>query len=134
MADLTETSAGPARRAPAGRRHPADGGQAAVELVGIVFVLVLVALLAIQGVTVAQTASITQEAARNGARALSQGHDWRSVVENQVPDGLDLRDVEAVAADGTARVQVTLSAPLGLGDVAVTEITLTRSAEFPVED
>ena len=45
-----------------------ERGQASVELVGIVFTIVVVALLSIQGITVAQTASIAQEAARNGAR------------------------------------------------------------------
>lgn len=126
----TPTGAGPAH----GVVHGRDHGQAAVELVGIVFVVVLVALLAIQGITVAQTASITQEAARNGARALSQGGDWRSVVENQIPDGLELEEAESVADDGTARVQVTVSAPLGLGEMTVTDVSLTRSAEFPMED
>lgn len=112
---------------------PHDRGQAAVELVGIVFVVVLVALLAIQGITVAQTASITQEAARNGARALSQGDDWRSVVEDQIPDGLELEEAEPDTSDGTARLRVTVSAPLGLGEVAITDVSLTRSAEFPID-
>ncbi|MBL0885458.1 TadE/TadG family type IV pilus assembly protein [Myceligenerans indicum] len=116
-----------------GPRHH-DAGQAMVELVGVVFVIVLVALLAIQGITVAQTASITQEAARNGARALSQGEDWRSVVEEQIPDGLELEAAEFAAEDGTARVQVTVSAPLGLGEMQVTDVSLTRAAEFPMED
>ncbi|MBO0608754.1 TadE/TadG family type IV pilus assembly protein [Myceligenerans salitolerans] len=119
----------PARQWPATE----DRGQAAVELVGVVFVVLLVALLAIQGITVAQTASITQEAARNGARALSQGGDWLSVVENQIPDGLRLEDAEAATDDGTARVRVTVSAPLGLGEMTVTDVALTRSAEFPME-
>ncbi|GAB4084442.1 hypothetical protein GCM10028784_10720 [Myceligenerans cantabricum] len=114
--------------------HRHEHGQAAVELVGVVFAILLVAVLAIQGVTVAQTASISQEAARNGARALSQGHDWESVVENQIPAGLELEDVEFDDGDGTARVQVTVSAPLGLGEMRVTDVSLTRSAEFPMED
>ncbi|MBE1878574.1 TadE family protein [Myceligenerans pegani] len=121
------------RRGADGGRSGADGGQAAVELVGIVFAVVLVALLAIQGITVAQTASITQEAARNGARALSLGNDWRAVVAEQIPDGLELEDAESDTSGGTARVRVTVSAPLGLGEVAVTDVSLTRSAEFPID-
>jgi hypothetical protein len=116
------------------RRHPApaEHGQATVELVGVVFVIVLVALLAIQGITVVQTASITQEAARNGARALSQGQDWEAVVRRQVPDGLDLKELDPDIDRGSARVRVTVSAPLGLAGVEITDVSVTRTAEFPV--
>ena len=109
-------------------------GQATVELVGLVFALLLVALLAIQGITVAQTASIAQEAARNGARALSLGQDWRAVVERTVPDGLDLQEARAAVDDGAARVRVRVSAPLGLAGMEIVDVALTRTAEFPVED
>ncbi|GAA2218354.1 hypothetical protein GCM10010413_04500 [Promicromonospora sukumoe] len=116
------------------RRHqaPAERGQATIELVGVVFAVVLVALLAIQGITVAQTASITQEAARNGARALSQGQDWEAVVRRQVPDGLELKELEPEIDRGSASVRVTVSAPLGLAGVEVTNISVTRTAAFPV--
>ncbi|MFD7023881.1 TadE/TadG family type IV pilus assembly protein [Promicromonospora sukumoe] len=114
-------------------RAPAEHGQATIELVGVVFAVVLVALLAIQGITVAQAASITQEAARNGARALSQGQSWRTVVERQVPDALDLTGLDAGIHDGSASVRVTVSAPLGLAGVEVTDISVTRTATFPVQ-
>ncbi|PUB30160.1 TadE-like protein [Promicromonospora sp. AC04] len=114
-------------------REPDERGQAAVELVGVVFLTVLVALLAIQGITVAQAASITQEAARNGARALSQGQDWRAVVQRQVPDGLDLKVARADLDRHTAHVRVTVSAPLGLAGLDITDVTITRTADFPVE-
>ena len=119
------------RRAYGPRR---DRGQASVELVGVVFTIVVVALLSIQGITVAQTASIAQEAARNGARALSVGEDWLAVVERAVPDGLDLADTDAVVDDGAARVSVTVTAPLGLAGVEIVDVSLTRTAVFPVED
>lgn len=111
-----------------------EGGQATVELVGLVFAMLLVALLAVQGITVAQTASIAQEAARNGARSLSLGQSWEDVVRRAVPDGLDLRDVEAAVDDGTARVRVEVSAPLGLAGIEIVDVALTRTAAFPVED
>ncbi|MGI5189398.1 TadE/TadG family type IV pilus assembly protein [Promicromonospora sp. CA-289599] len=110
-----------------------ESGQATVELVGVVFAIVLVALLAIQGITVAQAASITQEAARNGARALSQGQNWRAVVERQVPDGLVLRSAEPDLDGNTASVSVTVSAPLGLAGMDITDVSVTRTADFPVE-
>jgi hypothetical protein len=110
-----------------------ERGQASVELVGVVFTMVLVSLLSIQGITVAQTASIAQEAARNGARALSVGQDWDAVVERAVPDGLDLTEKHAVVDDGAARVRVTVAAPLGLAGMEVVEVPLTRTAVFPME-
>jgi hypothetical protein len=111
-----------------------ERGQASVELVGIVFTIVVVALLSIQGITVAQTASIAQEAARNGARALSLGQDWQAVVERTVPEGLDLREAHPVVADGAARVRVTVAAPLGLAGMELVDVSLTRTAVFPVEE
>jgi hypothetical protein len=109
-------------------------GQASVELVGLVFAMLLVALLAIQGITVAQTASIAQEAARNGARALSLGQDWEAAVELTIPDGLSLQDMTPDVDDGTARVRVEVSAPLGLAGMEIVDVALTRTAAFPVED
>lgn len=114
-------------------RGPHERGQAAVELVGIVFLTVLIALLAIQGITVAQAASITQEAARNGARALSKGQDWRAVVEEQLPDGLDLVVRRADLDEESAHVRVTVSAPLGLAGMDITDVVITRTADFPAE-
>lgn len=110
-----------------------ERGQATVELVGLVVAVLLVALLAIQGITVTQTASIAQEAARNGARSLSLGQDWREVVERGIPDGLDLREATSVVDDGTARVRVTVSASLGLAGLDLVDVPLTRTAAFPVE-
>jgi hypothetical protein len=111
-----------------------ERGQATVELVGLVVAMLLVGLLAIQGITVAQTASMAQEAARNGARSLSLGQSWRDVVEQAVPDGLDLREATAAVDDETARVRVTVSAPLGLAGMEIVDVSLTRTAAFPVED
>ncbi|WP_423461785.1 hypothetical protein ACO229_13755 [Promicromonospora sp. MS192] len=114
------------------QRDPGERGQAAIELVGVVFVVVLVSLLAVQGITVAQTASITQEAARNGARALSQGQDWRAVVQRHVPDGLEMKRMRGDVERGDAQVRVTVSAPLGLAGLEITDVSVTRTATFPV--
>lgn len=120
-----------ARRA---RERAAERGQASVELVGIVFTIVVVALLSIQGITVAQTASIAQEAARNGARALSLGQDWDAVVRRTVPEGLVVRDAHPHVDDGAARVRVTVVAPLGIAGIELVDVSLTRTAVFPIED
>ncbi|MFI8525556.1 TadE/TadG family type IV pilus assembly protein [Promicromonospora sukumoe] len=125
--------AGAERRERGARRARGERGQAAVELIGVVFAMLLVGLLAIQGITVAQTASIAQEAARNGARALSVGGDPGTEVRRAVPDGLDVQEMEAVVDDGTARVRVTVTAPLGLAGMRVVDVALTRTAAFPVD-
>lgn len=114
-------------------RTRSERGQATVELVGLVVAMVLVALLAIQGITVAQTASIAQEAARNGARSLSTGGDWRDVVDQAIPDEL-VHDLAAGIDDGTASVRVTVTAPLGVAGMDLVDVSLTRTAAFPVED
>jgi hypothetical protein len=112
-----------------------ERGQATVELVGLVVVVLTVGLLAVQGITVAQSASIAQEAARHGARALSQGHDWRAEVDRAVPDGIDVTRAEATLDDdGAARVRVTVSVPLGLAGAPVVDVTLEREAVFAVGD
>jgi hypothetical protein len=111
-----------------------ERGQASVELVGVVLAIVLVALLAIQGITVAQTASIAQEAARNGARALSVGDaGWNAVVRRSVPDELELREPRAVVDEDGARVHVTVVVPLGLAGAEIVDVSLTRTAVFPVD-
>lgn len=111
-----------------------ESGHAAVELVGVVAAVVLVAVLAIQGITLAQTASVAQEAARHGARARSLDQDWQAVVNRVVPDGFDLEEARAAVDGGTARVHVTVSAPLGVAGVELIDVPLTRSAEHPVQD
>ncbi|WP_407318718.1 hypothetical protein UQW22_18620 [Isoptericola halotolerans] len=111
-----------------------ERGQATVELVGLVVAVLTVGLLAVQGITVAQSASIAQEAARHGARALSQGHDWRAEVDRAVPDGIDVTRAEATLDDDAARVRVTVSVPLGLAGAPVVDVTLDREAVFAVGD
>ncbi|MEU4364958.1 TadE family protein [Promicromonospora sp. NPDC023987] len=109
-----------------------ERGQATVELVGLVVAMLMVGLLAIQGITVAQTASIAQEAARNGARSLSTGGDWQDVVDQAVGDEL-VHDLTAAVDDGTASVRVTVTAPLGVAGMDLVDVSLTRTAAFPVE-
>lgn len=111
-----------------------DSGQATVEAIGVVVVLVLVTLLAVQGIAVAQAAAAAQEAARNGARALSQDRDWAEAVREQVPSGLTVTSLVPDVDSSRARMEVTVSAPLGLAGLTLTSVSLTRSAEFPVED
>jgi hypothetical protein len=117
-----------------GEKPHGQRGQATVELIGLVFALLLVALLVIQAITVAQTASIAQEAARHGARALSLGQDWNAAVERAVPDRLDLQETVAGVDDGTAHVRVAVSAPMSLAGLKFVDVTLTRTAAFPVGD
>ncbi|WP_418277921.1 TadE/TadG family type IV pilus assembly protein [Isoptericola jiangsuensis] len=114
------------------REDRREVGQAAIELAGAVFLLLLVTVLAIQGVLIAQGASVAQEAARNGARALSQERDWRQAARDSVPDGWDIARLDASTGGDRARVETVLSFPLGIAGIHITNMRITRDAEFPL--
>ncbi|GAA4725257.1 hypothetical protein GCM10023216_14470 [Isoptericola chiayiensis] len=108
-----------------------DEGQAAIELAGAVFVLLLVTVLAIQGILIAQGASVAQESARNGARALSQERsDWRRAAQESVPDGWGIVRIDGSRPGDRARVVTELEFPLGVAGIHVTDVRITRDAEF----
>ncbi|GAB2451675.1 hypothetical protein GCM10007967_02120 [Xylanimonas ulmi] len=114
------------------RRRPGQAGQAVIELVGFVFLVVLATLLCVQGVFAAQAASAAQEAARNGARALSLGQDWRAVVDETLPDWARADVVEGGADRATARVRVAVRVPIGLRQITSGDLRFESSAQMPV--
>ncbi|MER7796867.1 hypothetical protein [Microbacterium sp. NPDC096154] len=109
-----------------------EDGQGAIELVGYVLLVVLAAVLCVQGVYAAQAASATQEAARNGARALSLGEDWRGAVDRTLPDWVRATAVNGRTDGRLARVEVIATVPIGVADVGFTDLRFSRAAEFPV--
>lgn len=99
-------------------RHQA--GQATVEAVALVPVLVLVGLLCWQAVVAGQAAWLSGAAARSAARAAAVGGDARAAARRVLPgrlrDGVRVR----TATDGTVRVRVAVPAVVGgvhLGEV-----------------
>jgi hypothetical protein len=119
------------RRSRFSRFGRGETGQAAIELAGAVFILLLATVFAVQGVLIAQGASVAQESARNGARALSQDRDWRQAAQDSVPDGWDVRLDHSFVGD-RARVVTELKFPLGIAGIHVTDVRITRDAEFPL--
>lgn len=126
------------RAASAARHRHRDGsgqsGQAVIELVGFVFLVMIATVLCVQGLLAAQAASAAQEAARNGARAMSLGQDWRRVVDETLPDWAQLEDRKGRADDGAARVWVAVRVPIGMRSITSADITFERAAEMPVEE
>ncbi len=106
-----------------------ERGQSAVELAGVIPILVIVLLLLIQGIAAVTAASEIRNAARDGARALEAGRSARPAVQSSLADWIDLR---AVSSCGPGCVRVTGQVPLGIpGIVEVTHVTLSSEATFP---
>lgn len=109
-----------------------DGGQAAVELVGFVFILVLVASMCVQGVFLSQSVSAAQQAARDGARSYTLGHrDVRDEVERSLPDWAVIDDVRTTLPDDGVRVEVALRVRLVVPGVTFDDFVVTRDAVMP---
>ncbi len=75
-------------------RRPRERGTAALEFVVLVPIVVLVALFVMQVGVAAWTASQTQEAARQSARAHSLGEDPLAAAEQALPGSLHVDDID----------------------------------------
>jgi hypothetical protein len=92
-----------------------ERGQAGLELVGMLPVLVLGALMLLQFAAAMWTITSTNEAARNAARAYSRdpGVDLdgaRTVAENSLPGALDVKEF-ADAGRGGHGIRLTVEIP-----------------------
>lgn len=105
-----------------------ERGSAAVELIGMLPLLLLVALLLWQGLLTLGATNAAEHAARNGSRAASTGGSARSAAMDAVPTWL--RDDTAVQRDGGTDVTVRISVPLLVPGVAPA-YTVTRTAVLP---
>jgi pilus assembly protein CpaE len=91
------------------RRLLGQSGQAAIETVGLAFLLILIALFTFQMVLVGLTYVIAGHGAREGARALSVGENVnRTVTEETHSIWRDNIDVD----EGDDFVRVTLQVPM----------------------
>jgi len=90
-----------------------ERGQAAVELVAILPLLVVVGLLLWQAVVVGQAVWLSGDAARAAARASALGQDARAAARRALPgtlaDGVTVDD----AGGGDVRVHVAIPAVVG---------------------
>jgi len=112
-----------------------ERGSVAIETIGVIALLVLVAIIAVQGVFAAQLGSVTESAARDGARALvTSGASPNTTVSNTLPGWAQLRSVKTGtgAKSNCAGVCVSVEADYVIGFAGIGHtITVERVAELP---
>nr|BFD82967.1 hypothetical protein StreXyl84_23680 [Streptomyces sp. Xyl84] len=115
-------------------RRPRDHGQVAIEYLGFIPVLLLVAMAVIQFGLVAYAAQQAGTAARAGARAASLGHDAQAACTAAVSGGLSGRTTcdpepggDTVTVTATVRIPsvIPLWNPVG---------TVRKTATMPLDD
>lgn len=103
-----------------------DSGSAAVELAAAVPVVILVMAAVLQAVAVISASSAANQAARDGARAVSLGGSATVAVDDSLPEGIDDARV-VLRGDGSVEVQVDAVRVVPF----VPTFTVTRSAVMP---
>ena len=113
-----------------GRRRERSGGQATVELLAAIPLLVLAGSVALQLLLAGYALTLADGAAEAGALALAAGRPARAAVEGSLPQWAEER-VEIVVRGGEVRVRLRPPAPLAaIGDrLAVTSSSYARPAE-----
>lgn len=109
------------------RRRPSrsdDRGSSAIEAVVAIIVLGTVLLVVLQGIWFMMGMNQAQQAARDGARALSLGRSAHAAVARSLPARADY--VVSIPDAETVRVRVTSHGPLFRMDV-VREVTMPRT-------
>lgn len=117
----------PYRRARAERR-PRDRGQVAIEYLGFIPVLLIVALAGIQLGAVAYAAEQAGTAARAGARAASLAQSYAQACADAVSGVLDV-SCSAAEGAGTVTVTATVHIPALVWDLG----DATKSATMPLD-
>jgi len=100
------------RRHPAGASPRRERGSVSLEVVGLVPLVVLVALLVLQLGVAGWTASQTQKAAREAARAQSLGGDPSSAAARALPGALEIDRIDSSGDTVTLVVEVPRVSPL----------------------
>ena len=121
----------PQQRAARSKHGDHEAGQASFELIGYVFIVMLVAVMCLQAVYISQAAGVAQQAARDGARACAQGQSVQAAVERQLPSWAVLQTTPTCPPGADADVAVTIRVPLMVGHRTVDWLTVTRSAVMP---
>ncbi|NEB04549.1 TadE family protein [Streptomyces sp. SID13726] len=112
---------------PTGRAHRRDRGQVALEYLGFIPILILVAMAVVQLGLVAYTAQQAGTAARAGARAASLDLSAQDGCVNAVSDWLSVSCAEGGGGDSvtvTATVQIPSVVPGWSFDPAVKTATM----------
>ncbi|MFF5437131.1 TadE/TadG family type IV pilus assembly protein [Streptomyces achromogenes] len=117
----------PYRRARAGRRS-GDRGQVALEYLGFIPLLLIVALAGLQLGAVAYAAEQAGTAARAGARAASLDRSYAQACADAVSGVLDV-SCSAARGDDTVTVTATVRIPRLVWDLG----DATKSATMPLD-
>ena len=108
-----------------------DAGQASIELIGVVTILLVVTLLCVQGLFVAQVGAVAQQAARDGARARALGQDPAAAARRQVPGWATVESIDVEAVGGADRVHVQVRVPIVLPGITSSSFVVGRDAVLP---
>ena len=103
-----------------------ERGSASLELVGLLPLVALVVSLTLQYVAVAYVAQVSDDAARQAARAYSLGRDPAVAADASLPGGLRAASVSTFGPDHGVRITVLVPrlSPLPVS-------TVTRSVVMP---
>ncbi|MGY4643334.1 TadE/TadG family type IV pilus assembly protein [Cellulomonas sp. URHB0016] len=108
-----------------------EAGVASIELVSYSFVIVLCAMLCVQGIFLTQATSAAQQAARDGARAHALGRDVSAAVDRSLPSWATLEDLVPSSVGGAYTLRVSVRVPIGLPSFTSTSFVVTRDAVLP---
>ena len=108
--------------------RPRQRGSTAVELAGMLPLLLLVAVFAWQALMVAFTVTAAENAARSGSRAEGRGGDGRATALESLPSWL--RGGAEVDIDGEL-VEVRVPVPIVVPGVRFGGAMVSRTAELP---
>ena len=116
-------------RHPRSRARGRDAGQASLELLGMVPVMLMVMGVVFQLLTIGYSITQAENAARAGARAEARGDSASAAVTSATHTWLSPQTSGGGGADATVTVQVDV--PLMFPGVPLNVTTITRTATFP---
>ena len=114
---------------PARGRPNGDRGSAAVELAGMLPLLLLTAVLVWQVLLIVSTATAAEHAARNASRAVGVGGRAGPAGRAALPAWL--RDDATIEAGGGTAVTVRIAVPVVAPGVTLPSWTVSRDAVLP---
>jgi TadE-like protein len=115
-------------------RRGGERGSMAIELVGMLPLLIIVTILCIQVFLAAATAGAAQKAARDGARSDSLGRNGPAAARDSLPRWVgDSRIYQGSAAKrscGATCYRVEVEVPLVVPGFSTSLVTISRTAEM----
>ena len=117
------------------RRWRRDDGALSAEFVAVLPLLLLMAIVGWQLITIVSAGSVTANAARNGARAVSLGQSCSQVVNSSLPGWLSpATDISCDTGGSSVRVEVEVEVPNLFRGMPWEPFRVSRAAELPRTD